>query len=81
MGSRAVQISLDDELLAHLDADAEVREIGRSAFVRRAVHAYLRIREEQRIAERLRAAYEGQAEAMREEVEDLLGAQTWPPEP
>jgi predicted transcriptional regulator len=39
---KAIQITIDDALLQRLDADAEVREVGRSAVFRRAVDAYLK---------------------------------------
>ena len=51
---KAIQISMDDGLLARLDADEEVRRDGRSAVLRRAVDLYLR----QRRSEAIRGAYE-----------------------
>jgi metal-responsive CopG/Arc/MetJ family transcriptional regulator len=48
---------MDDELLAELDADAEVQRDGRSAVLRRAVREYLRQRREAAIDDQLRRAY------------------------
>ena len=41
---KAIQISMDESLLAQLDADEEVKRDGRSAVFRRAVSSYLRNR-------------------------------------
>lgn len=51
---KAIQISIDESLLAQLDADTEVRKDGRSAVLRRAVRAYL----EQRRAAEIHAQYQ-----------------------
>ena len=48
---------MDDELLARLDADAEVRREGRSAVLRRAADEYLRRRRKRSIAEQYARAY------------------------
>ena len=47
---KAIQISMDDGLLARLDADEEVRRDGRSAVLRRAADLYLRQRQSRAIA-------------------------------
>jgi metal-responsive CopG/Arc/MetJ family transcriptional regulator len=78
MTAKPVQISIDRELLARIDSDPEVRERGRSAFVRSAVRLYLRAKERRDVDARLAAAYDGAAEAMLGEVEALLGGQSWP---
>ena len=39
---KPIQVMFDEKLLAHLDADDEVRKDGRSAVMRRAVADYLR---------------------------------------
>ena len=56
---KAIQITLDDALLARLDADEEVRRDGRSAVLRRAAEEYLRRRRKRSIAEQYAAAYGG----------------------
>lgn len=47
----------DETLLKRLDADAEVRKVGRSAVLRRAAAEYLRRSRARRIAEAYRRAY------------------------
>jgi metal-responsive CopG/Arc/MetJ family transcriptional regulator len=78
MGSRAVQISLDADLLKRVDRDPEVRKRGRSAFVRSAIDLYLRAKERRAADDAIRGAYGGQAEAMLGEVEEFMGSQAWP---
>jgi len=47
----------DETLLKRLDADAEVRKVGRSAVLRRAAAEYLRRSRARKIAEAYRRAY------------------------
>ena len=56
---KAIQVTLDEALLARLDADDEVRRDGRSAVLRRAADQYLRRRRQRAVAEQYRAAYAG----------------------
>jgi metal-responsive CopG/Arc/MetJ family transcriptional regulator len=56
---KAVQVTLDEALLARLDADDEVRRDGRSAVLRRAVDEYLRRRRRRTVAEQYTKAYGG----------------------
>ena len=56
---KAIQVTVDDALLARLDADAEVRRDGRSAVLRRAADEYLRRRRKRAIAEQYTKAYGG----------------------
>ena len=56
---RAIQITIDEELLAALDADPEVQQDGRSAVIRRATHDYLRRSRRRAIAEQYERAYGG----------------------
>ena len=67
MPARPVQISMDAELLRRIDADPEVRQRGRSVFVRSAIEMYLRARQRREIDELL------------DEVSDLVDVQEWPP--
>ena len=69
---------MDSDLLGQIDADPEAREKGRSAFIRSAVELYLKAKERQQIEMRLSQAYAGEADGLLEEVEELLGAQSWP---
>jgi metal-responsive CopG/Arc/MetJ family transcriptional regulator len=54
---KAIQITVDEGLLARLDRDPEVRRSGRSAVFRRAVEAYLRDRRRREIAAAYRRGY------------------------
>jgi metal-responsive CopG/Arc/MetJ family transcriptional regulator len=78
MPVKAVQISLDDELLRRIDANPETRRRGRSAFVRSAIELYLRATERKRIEERIVKAYRGRADEMETEISDLITEQAWP---
>lgn len=78
--TKAVQISIDEDLLARIDKDSEARRDGRSAFIRSAVRRYLREKEEARIDEQLRRAYRDSADEALEEIEPLIGSQAWPDE-
>lgn len=78
MTAKPVQISMDTDLLRRVDSHPEVRERGRSAFVRSALELYLKAKERREIDENLTRAYQGEADAMLAEIEDLLDAQAWP---
>jgi metal-responsive CopG/Arc/MetJ family transcriptional regulator len=78
MAAKPVQISLDSDLLARIDADQETRARGRSAFVRSAVERYLAAKQRRRIEADIAAAYSGRADAVLAETADLLDAQEWP---
>lgn len=54
---KVIQVSVDEELLARLDADEEVRRDGRSAVLRRAADEYLRRRRKRAIAAQYAAGY------------------------
>jgi len=54
---KAVQILFDEALLHRLDADEEVKRLGRSAVMRRAVTDYLRRRRTKRISDAYSRAY------------------------
>ena len=54
---KAVQITLDEQLLARLDADSEVRRYGRSAVLRRAAEEYLRRGRKRAVAGQYAKAY------------------------
>ncbi len=56
---KSVQVMFDESLLRRLDADEDVRRLGRSAVLRRAAEAYLRRARARRISERYRRAYSG----------------------
>jgi metal-responsive CopG/Arc/MetJ family transcriptional regulator len=77
---KAVQISIDTDLLRRIDRDPEVRKRGRSAFVRSAVELYLAAKKRRDVDRAIARAYEGQSGAMLDEIEDLMGRQAWPEE-
>jgi metal-responsive CopG/Arc/MetJ family transcriptional regulator len=72
------QISIDADLLRRIDADPEAREKGRSALVRAAVQLYLTAKERRELDARIARAYDGEADAMLDEVAELIRAQEWP---
>jgi metal-responsive CopG/Arc/MetJ family transcriptional regulator len=78
MAATPVQISIDTDLLERIDADPEVREKGRSAFIRAAVRLYLAEKERRELDAKLAQAYEGEADTMFGEVAELVGMQEWP---
>lgn len=55
---KPIQVMFDETLLKRLDADAEVRKVGRSAVLRRAAAEYLRRSRAERIAAAYRRAYD-----------------------
>lgn len=73
---KAIQITVDDRLLARLDADPEVEEAGRSAVIRRAVEAYLRERRRTRVGDAYRRAYGSRAG--RDELDGWAEEGVWP---
>jgi metal-responsive CopG/Arc/MetJ family transcriptional regulator len=77
MYMKAIQVTLDEELLAKLDADEEVRRDGRSAVLRRAAAEYLRKGRKRRIAEQYSKAY-GDQSGLGAEFDGWEGEGTWP---
>lgn len=80
MSTQAIQVSMDKELLKRIDRDPEVKERGRSAFIRSAVELYLRAKERREIDAAIERAYEGCADGMLDEATELVEAQEWPAE-
>lgn len=74
---KAIQITMDDDLLARLDADEEVKRDGRSAVLRRAADAYLRQRRARVISEAYRRAY-GSSPGLGREFEGWESEGAWP---
>lgn len=54
---KAIQITMEERLLARLDAEDEVKKEGRSAVFRRAIQDYLKRKRDERIAAQYRKAY------------------------
>ena len=69
---------MEPDLLDQIDSDPETRERGRSAFIRSAVQLYLEAKKRQEIEKQLAQAYAGKASGLLEEVEALMGRQSWP---
>lgn len=78
MSMQAIQVSMDEELLKRIDREPEVKEHGRSAFIRSAIRLYLKAKRRREIDDEITRAYEGCADEMLAEVSDLVGAQAWP---
>ena len=74
---KAIQITLDEALLARLDADEEVRREGRSAVLRRAADEYLRRRRKRAIANQYARAY-GASPALGMEFSGWEDEGVWP---
>ena len=74
---KAIQVSIDEDLLSELDADDEVRREGRSAVLRRAAAAYLRRKRAEEIARRYRAGYARGVSAA-EELRGWADQGSWP---
>jgi predicted RNA-binding protein YlxR (DUF448 family) len=68
---------MDDRILRRIDADPETRRSGRSAFIRSAIQLYLQAKERRAIDDAITRAYQGCADDLRAEVEDLMKAQAW----
>lgn len=76
---KAIQVMLDEALLAQLDSSEEVQAEGRSAVLRRATAEYLNRRRRETIAEQYRAAYSDTA-GLGEEFEGWEDQGSWPAE-
>jgi metal-responsive CopG/Arc/MetJ family transcriptional regulator len=76
---KTIQITVDDELLARLDADDETRRDGRSAVFRRAANEYLRRRRRASITNDYRTGY-GKKAGLGAEFEGWESEGMWPKE-
>lgn len=76
---KAIQITIDEELLRRLDESAEVKREGRSAVLRRAAEEYLLRRQRAEVRERYRTAY-GEGGGLGDEFADWEGQGIWPEE-
>lgn len=74
---KAIQFTIDEGLLRRVDGDPEARQLGRSAFLRRAIEAYLRRRRADEIRDAYRRGY-GKAPARRDELGPDPETQAWP---
>lgn len=78
MPARAVQVSIDEDLLGRIDRDPEAKRNGRSSFLRAAVVTYLELKRRRSIDDAFRQAYAGKAREMAEEIDDIIDVQAWP---
>jgi metal-responsive CopG/Arc/MetJ family transcriptional regulator len=76
---KTIQITIDDKLLAALDADEEVKKIGRSALFRRIAAEFLESRRRTVISNRYHKAY-GDGSGLGQEFAGWERENTWPAE-
>lgn len=76
---KAIQVVLDEDLLARLDATEEVKAEGRSAVLRRAAAEYLARRRREAISDQYRKAY-SESPGLGEEYEGWENQGSWPEE-
>jgi metal-responsive CopG/Arc/MetJ family transcriptional regulator len=74
---KPIQVLIDEPLLRRLDADPEVKRVGRSEVLRRAAGEYLRRSRSRHIAEGYRHAYGG-LESLGEEWAGWEDEGSWP---
>jgi metal-responsive CopG/Arc/MetJ family transcriptional regulator len=77
MYMKPIQVMFDERLLARLDADGEVKALGRSAVLRRAAAEYLGRRRAKRTADAYRRAYAKQ-DAVGSELRGWAEEGAWP---
>lgn len=76
MNEKHIQVSIDSDLLARIDADPEATAEGRSAFIRSALRFYLRAKKRSEVDHQVTEAYAAEADAMLAEIEDLIRPRT-----
>jgi len=76
---KAIQVMLDEDLLARLDDNEEVRQEGRSAVLRRAAAEYLDRQRREAVAAQYRDAYSSGA-GLGEEFTGWEDQGSWPAE-
>jgi metal-responsive CopG/Arc/MetJ family transcriptional regulator len=76
---KPIQFTISEDLLARVDQDPEARRIGRSAFLRQAIQAYLGLRKKQEIREAYEKGY-GEHPPENGELADWSEEQMWPEE-
>ena len=74
---KAVQVMMDERLLQRLDADEEVRRIGRSAVPRRAAADYLQRRHARQVSDAYTRAY-GRGKGLDEDFAGWEHEGAWP---
>ena len=79
MYMKAIQVSVDEKLLAALDADEEVRRLGRSAVLRRIAAEYLERRRRGEVRSQYQKAY-GTGGGLGDEYQGWENQGAWPEE-
>jgi len=74
---KSIQVMFDEPLLVRLDADEEVKRDGRSAVLRRAAAAYLKLNRARTTAEAYRRAY-GSGKGPSDELSGWADEGAWP---
>ncbi len=74
---KPIQVLFDEPLLRRLDADYEVKRMGRSAVLRRAAAEYLRKRRARATSDAYRRAY-GKSKGLGNEFEGWANEGAWP---
>ncbi|MCK5200725.1 MAG: hypothetical protein KAR21_20360 [Spirochaetales bacterium] len=77
---KPIQIMMDEKLLAELDADEEVRRIGRPAVFRKMVTEYLDYHHRLTISNMYHQAYRRDSEGLGEEFNGWEDEGQWPSE-
>lgn len=80
MTARSVQISVDADLLAEVDRQAETKKHGRSAFIREALLMRLRALRNAEVDASYARGYAGKAKALLQDLGPLRKRQVWPEE-
>ena len=75
---KAIQVTLDDDLLRDLDASDEAKRDGRSAVIRRATAAYLRRQRQAAITAQYARAYGSGGGAFPSEFDGWEDEGEWP---
>lgn len=75
---KAIQVTIDEDLLAALDADEDVKRYGRSEVLRRAAAEYLERRRAAVIEARYRRAYGESKNGLGEEYDGWEDEGRWP---
>jgi metal-responsive CopG/Arc/MetJ family transcriptional regulator len=76
---KPIQVMIDEDLLAALDAHADTKALGRSAVLRRAAAEYLRRHRARTTAEAYRRAY-GRGRGLGRELQGWPDEGAWPEE-
>ena len=77
---KPIQIMMDEKLLAELDADEEVRRLGRSAVFRRMAAEYIEHHRRRTISSMYRQAYGKDSEGLGKEFNGWENEGRWPSE-